>query len=76
MKAFISGTVMSVYSRQSKNRDGEPITIQVADVYSGHEVVKVNKVDKSIVAGKAYDKIPVSIYSNQYGLLVVFDNAF
>lgn len=74
MKAFISGTVVSVYERDSKDREGKPIKISCADVYCGHEVFRLAKIDKSITVGKNLDKIPVNIYWNQYGTSVVYDN--
>lgn len=74
MKAFISGMVVSVYNRSGKNRDGEETSIPMADLYCGHEIVKVAKVDETFVQGSLMEYIPVNVYSNQYGLSVVFDN--
>lgn len=75
MKAFISGTVMSVYTRDRKDRNGVPVTVYCADVYCGHEIVSVMKTPKGFPVGKKYDKIPVNIYWNQYGNSVVYDNS-
>lgn len=74
MKAFISGMVVSVYNREGRNKDGKSISIPMADLYSGHEIVKVAKVDESFVQGTLMEYIPVNVYYNQYGLSVVFDN--
>lgn len=75
MKAFISGTVMSVYTRDRKDRNGVPVTVYCADVYCGHEIVSVMKTPKDFPVGKKFDKIAVNIYWNQYGNSVVFDNS-
>jgi hypothetical protein len=74
MKAFISGMVVSVYNRVGRDKDGKSISIPMADLYCGHEIVKVAKVDESFVQGSLMEYIPVNVYSNQYGLSVVFDN--
>lgn len=74
MKAFVSGTVMAVYERNSKDREGKPVKIWCADVYAGHELFRLSKVDKALCAGKRLDKVPVSIYWSQYGLNVVYDD--
>ena len=74
MKAFISGMVVSVYNREGKDKDGKLISTPMADLYCGHEIVKVAKVDESFVQGTLMELIPVNIYSNQYGLSIVFDN--
>lgn len=74
MKAFISGMIVSVYNREGKDKDGKSISIPMADLYCGHEIVKVAKVDESFVQGTLMEYVPVNVYSNQYGLSVVFDN--
>lgn len=74
MKAFISGMVVSVYNREGKDKDGKAISVPMADLYCGHEIVKIAKVDESFVQGTLMELIPVNIYSNQFGLSTVFDN--
>ena len=74
MKAFISGMVVSVYNREGRDKNGKSISIPMADLYCGHEIVKVAKVDESFVQGTLMELIPVNIYSNQYGFSIVFDN--
>lgn len=73
MQAKISGMVMSMYDRNGKDRNGQPVVIPMADMYVGHEIVKVARVNASFVVGKKLENVPVNIYSNQYGLSIVFD---
>lgn len=74
MKAFVSGMVVSVYNREGKDKDGKEVSIPMADLYCGHEIVKIAKVDESFVQGTLMELIPVNIYCNQFGLSTVFDN--
>ena len=73
MKAFISGMVVQVYNRESRDKNGKSVSIPMADLYCGHEIVKIAKVDESFVQGTFMELIPVNIYSNQFGLSIVFD---
>lgn len=71
LSAKITGMVLDVYNRQSKDPSALPVS--VADLYVGHEVVKVAKVDASFVKGTLMEDIPVNIYNGQYGLSVVYN---
>ena len=74
MKAFISGMVVAVYNREAVNRDGMHSLVPMADIYCGHEILKVARVDESFVQGTLMEYVPVNIYFNQYGPSLVFDN--
>ena len=74
LRAKITGLVLDVYNRQLK--DPSASSVSVADLYVGHEVVKVSKVDASFVKGTLMEDIPVNIYNGQYGLSVVYNPIF
>ena len=74
MKAKISGMVITTYTRESKDRDGRPTTVPMADMYIDHAIVKVARVDGSFQPGCAMTDVPVNLYVNSYGLSVVFDS--
>ena len=74
LSAKITGMVLDVYNRQPKDSSASPVS--VADLYVGHEVVKVAKVDASFVKGTLMEDIPVNIYNGQYGLSVVYNPIF
>lgn len=74
MKAKISGMVITTYERDSKDRNGNPTRIAMADMYIDHAIVKIARVDASFQAGCMMTDVPVNIYSNDYGLSVVFDS--
>lgn len=75
MKAKISGMVVAVYNRDGRDRDGKAVVIPTADVYIGHEIIKVSRVDESFAAGVLVEDAPVNVYAGQYGLSVVYDNS-
>ena len=66
----VSGMVMDVYNRSSKNGD----SVAVADLYIGHEIFRIAKVDSSFVRGTLMEDIPVKVYNNQFGLSLVYDD--
>ena len=74
LSAKISGMVLDVYNRQSKTPGAQ--STPVADMYVGHEVVKVAKVDASFVKGEMMTDVPVNIYNGEYGLSVVYNPVF
>lgn len=72
MMATIQGTVLKVY--EAVQRDGK--TVARLDLYDGEELIKVNRIPSvgAFAVGQAVT-LRVKVYSNQYGLAVLYFSA-